>query len=510
MRWITLITSVIFTFSSLGAQEYSISPNSPFFNKIVESPKYNSPKPLNPIRVSALTFNRVFICSPLVGYLWIVTDRNDVVSDIDGNGLKDIPFTSAYEASWDSFPGRAFVAFQTSPGNFQCVSVSNNHNTPYGISVVDFNGDGKKDLVFSTARNNAVFRLINNGGWSFTEQLIGLGGGFPNHLAVRNVDAGPGAEILYTDEYHYLYKYNFLSNSLTTLNTECMEGLIVADINNDGNQDIVCGTSNAYFPGYLKFQLNLGGSSWSSLYLLNNQSRRWHGIKTGDFNKDGRIDVASCSIDDRSVHIFYNNGGNPPTFTEAAVVYIEDIVSNSNYCELTVADLDCDGDYDIVWTTDGRIEPTYTHSLGYLENGYPSNIWTNYIIEPFLGYSSYGAVVSDINNDKKPDIIAAMGSGLSIYYNTSNIDTAKCAPITPVDISEIRPKTNIFINKNEVSISFDQPVNGLVSLYEISGRKVLNKKLDNQKVSFRVDKQGIYIIEINTDKLKQKQTILIK
>jgi len=268
-----------------------------------------------------------------------VTDRYGVVSDIDGNGLNDIPFTAADYDQWaGSWPGYAYVAFQTSPGNFQCVAVSNQRNTPYGISVGDFDGDGKKDLVFSSARNNAAFTLRNNGGWSFTEQMIGQGGGFPNHMAVRNVDAGPGAEVLYTDEYHKLFKYNFLSNSLTTLNTECKEGLSVADINNDGNQDIVCGTSNSNSSGYIKFQLNLGGN-WSPLYLLNDQERNWHGVTTGDFNKDGKIDVASCATED-SIHIFYNNGGNPPTFTEAAVV---NTGSSLYYCELTVADLDCDG-----------------------------------------------------------------------------------------------------------------------------------------------------------------------
>jgi len=96
LRSITTVTFFIsIAYSSLGAQEYSISPTSPFFKKIVESPNHNNSNPSNPIRVSALTFNRVFVCAPKNDYVWIVTDRYGVVSDIDGNGLNDIPFTAA-------------------------------------------------------------------------------------------------------------------------------------------------------------------------------------------------------------------------------------------------------------------------------------------------------------------------------------------------------------------------------------------------------------------------------
>jgi hypothetical protein len=500
MRWLTLTMFIIFTFSSLGAQEYSISPTSPFFNKIVESPNYNSSNPSNPIRVSALTFNKVFVCAPKNNYVWIVTDRYGVVSDIDGNGLNDIPFTAADNSGW----GYAYVAFQTSPGNFQCVAVSNQYNTPYGISVGDFDGDGKKDLVFAAAISNAAFTLRNNGGWSFTEQMIGQGGGYPNHIAVRNVDAGPGAEILYTDENFSLFKYNFLSNSLTTLNTECMEGLSVADINNDGNQDIVCGTSNVAFPGYIKFQLNLGGGNWSSTFLLSNQYKPWHGVTTGDFNKDGKIDVASCSVDDRSVHIFYNNGGNPPTFTEVAVVNTGALLG---FCELTVADLDCDEDYDIVWSSRNLLGSSPT--IGYLENGYPNNTWTNYIIENNT-YAAYGVAVSYMNNDKKPDIIAGLDNGLYIYYNTSNVDTTKCAPITPVNVSENDyNKTDILVKENKISISFKDNVNGYISIYDVRGNLLLSNKINGKSLDFKLNRKGVYIIDIRTDKVKTTRKIIL-
>lgn len=367
------------------------------------------------IRVSNLTFNRVLICSPgHSGYVWVITDRYGVVTDIDGNGLNDIPFTEG-NPNWGYWRGYVRVAFQTSEGNFQCVPVSNSHDVPYAVSVGDFNADNRPDLVFTSAAELKAFTLRNNGGWSFIEQQISAGTLYPNHIAVRNVNAGPGSEIIFTDEGYRLFVHNFLTNSTSIINNECMEGLSLADLNNDGRQDVVCGTTNAYFEevfetGYVRYQLNQG-NNWSQTYNVSNLSGSWHGVTTGDFNKDSRVDIAACNAFDDRIYIFYNNGGNPPTFTQVASVLVNDLDS----CELTVADIDCDGDYDIIWS---RGWGGTGASIGYLQN--PT--WTNHVIEGGT-FIAYGVAVSYVNKDKKPDVIAGLNNGLYVYYNTSNIDT---------------------------------------------------------------------------------------
>ncbi|MEO0152769.1 MAG: T9SS type A sorting domain-containing protein [candidate division WOR-3 bacterium] len=432
-----------------------------------------------------------------------MTDRYGVVSDIDGNGLNDIPFTAAdYQGDqWsDSWPGNAYVAFQTSPGNFQCVAVGNQKDTPYGISVGDFDGDGRKDLVYCAARSNGAYTLRNNGGWSFTEQQIGGGGGFPNHMAVRNVDAGPGAEILYTDENAYLYKYNFLQNSLVTLNNTCMEGLSVADINGDGTQDVVCPNANFLGniingnPGYIYYQLNFG-NNWSSMYQLSNIAGYWHGIATADFNKDGKIDVASCRADTSRIYIFYNNGGNPPTFSLSTFIQPGPLFRE---CELSIADLDCDGDYDIVWAK--GYGPG--SSIGYIENGYPNNTWTNYIIESG-NYGVYGIAVSYINNDKKADIVAGLNNALYVYYNTSNIDTTLCLPITPVDIKEeFEIRTKIEVKGKEVRLLLNKNINDKLDIFDVSGKKLWTYYINGQQLVFRIPNSGVYIIKLRDKSYK--------
>ena len=457
--------------------------------------------PDSTIRLNTLTFSRTYVCTPRNNYLWMVTDRYDVVHDIDGNGLVDIPFTAANGgAPW---PGYAYVAFQTSPGNFSCQAVSNLHNTPYGISVGDFNGDSRLDLVFSTARDNAAFTLRNNGGWSFTEQRIGSGGGFPNHIAIRNVDAGPGAEVLYTDEYYRLYQYSYTSSSLTTVNTSCKEGLAAEDLNGDSQQDVICGTGNAFSGGRIIYQIRTG-SSWSSIRSVTSTSRYYHGVKAADINDDGRVDVVSCV--GPTVFVWYNNGGTYPTFTERS--YSVGSSSGINTCEVTIADLDCDGDGDIVWSQGyGGGSPSIVILINDGSTPYP-----NFSRQPLESgsYVVYGVAVGLVNNDRKADIIAGLNNALYIYYNTSPIDDSLCDPfgvggdeltVSERTVEPIPTVADFRVEGRTAILELTAPSKGMeYALYEVSGRLVRRGKAEGMDLRLEVPRSGTYFLKVRYDR----------
>lgn len=464
-----------------------IHPASPFYKKIVEPKEKSAVNNRDEIRVA--NFNRTLICSAEPNsFVWIVTDRSEVITDIDGNGLNDIPFTNP-NPNFEYFRGRAWVAFQVSEGIFQCVAVSDTHSLPYGISVGDFNGDNRPDLVFAGAYHKRILTLINNGGQNFIEQQVSSGIGSPNHIAVRNADAGNSSEIVFTDEAYRLYIYNFMNNTTNIINYECMEGLSLADLNNDNTQDVVCGTSNAITPGYLKYQLNQG-NNWSQIYNVSNIYTRWHGITTADFNEDGRIDIAACVPFDNMVYIFYNNGGNPPTFTLVASV----LAANFDTCELTAVDIDCDDDYDIVWSRGwGGVGP----SVGYLQN--PT--WTNYIIENER-FVTYGIAVGYVNSDNRPDVVIGLNNELYVYYNN-------LCSTTPIDIRENKEVNyKIVSDRNKVKILFNTPISGRVNVYSLDGNKIVSKEFNGREVNLSL-KKGLYIISINSNLLSKKEKLAI-
>jgi len=456
------------------------------------------------IHLHTMSFSRTYVCAPKDTYLWMVTDRYDLVHDIDGNGLVDIPFTAADESdSWGGgWPGYAYVAFQTTPGNFSCQEVSNQHNTPYGISVGDFNGDGRVDLVFSSARDNAAYTLRNDGGWSFTEQMIGSGGGFPNHMAVRNVDAGPGAEVLYTDENGYLYQYSYTSATRTTVNTQCVEGLAVEDLNGDGHQDVICGTGNLANIGKVIYQIRLG-SSWSSVRNVTTTYRYYHGVRAADLNADDRVDVASC--EGSTVYVWYNNGGFYPTFTERA--YSTGSSAGTGECEVTIADLDCDGDGDIIWS---KGYPSGTPSIVVLVNDgsspYPN--FTPYALESG-SYTVYGVAVGLINDDNKADIVAGLNNGLYIYYNTSPVIDSLCDPLGESDelvvserpVKPIPEVSNFRIEGRMVILSLTAPSERIeYSLYTSNGSLVAEGTTSGRTLRIEVPHSGAYFLRVRYDR----------
>jgi len=481
-------------------------PSSPLATSNLNVERRANLPPDSTIYLHTLTFSRSYICAPKDDYVWMVTDRYDVIHDIDDNGLVDIPFTAADEEDgWSSsWPGYAYVAFQTSPGNFSCQAVSNQHDTPYGISVGDFTGDGRLDLVFSSARDNAAYTLRNNGGWSFTEQRIGSGGGFPNHMAVRNVDAGPGAEVLYTDENGYLYQYSYSTSSRTTVNTSCEEGLAVEDINGDSQQDAICGTTNFLGTGRIIYQIRLG-SSWSSIYNVTSTARSYHGVKAADINADGMVDVVSCV--GPTVYVWYNNGGTYPTFTERS--YSTGSSAGIGECEVSIADIDCDGDGDIVWAKGyASGSPSIVILVNDGSTPYPN--FTPNTLEAG-SYSVYGVAVGLVNDDRKADVIAGLNNGLYVYYNTSPIDDSLCNPlgtggendlsVGERDVKPVPSVANFRVEGKNVILELTAPSDAIdYTLYEVSGRLVSEGRIRGKALRLRVPKAGTYFLRARYDR----------
>lgn len=180
------------------------------------------------------------------------------VADFNGDGIADLVLVSA----------APFVSLGNGDGTFQnAVRLNTGNNQETAIATGDFNGDGKADLVaVSDLGNSLIAVLLGNGDGTFQP---------PSNYGT----SAPGPR-----------------------------AISVGDFNNDGKADvavltasgisIVLGNGDGTFSAAGNFAISQPG-----LYSVGN-------FVSGDFNGDGKTDLALSDLDGAGAHVrfFFGNG----------------------------------------------------------------------------------------------------------------------------------------------------------------------------------------------------------
>ena len=156
--------------------------------------------------------------------------------------------------------------------------------------------------------------------------------------------------------------------------------------------------------------------------VVTNQAMGARCAVAADFDGDGRMDIVSASSNDNAVSWFRNEGilnnnndNDPQQQQQLPSFSIKKQITWSSLGSriVTVADIDGDGDVDVVGAS------YYDSSLRWFENDGQGNF------EPHLISSGVnegqGVTVADINNDGNPDVISA-SSGDNTIAVFRNLD----------------------------------------------------------------------------------------
>ena len=277
------------------------------------------------------------------------------VGDFNGDGKLDLAVANAGSKSVSVLLGNGDGTFKV-PLNFGAPA-------PQSVAVGDFNGDGKLDLVVANLASGNVSIRLGNGDGTFRAPVNYATGDSPNTIAVGDFNG---------------------------------DGKLDLAVVNGGNDtgvssvSILLGNGNGTFHAAGKYPVSFGNS-----------------IAVGDFNRDGKLDLAVASFGDSSASVFLGNGDG--TF-QTAVDYSADNASTS----VAVGDFNGDGKLDLavanivsnsglgdVSVLLGNGDGTFKPAVNYGAGSNPSAV-----------------AVGDFNGDGKLDLAVANYGG---YGNVASV-----------------------------------------------------------------------------------------
>lgn len=303
---------------------------------------------------------------------------------------------------------------------------------PVSIAAADFNLDGNLDLA--TANTGDSFSiLLGDGAGHFTVTTVPLilqatpwqivaadmtNDGIPD-LVIRGIDLDqimqPGSLFVYEGTGSGGFAFRFGTGLQSGTNGT---SLSVADFDEDGRLDIVMNCSNCS-GGIVKILHNDGNASFTARPNIVTGTQITNTI-TGDFNNDGKFDIATSNWSVNNVSILLGNGAggfsSPTSYP----------IAGNGPAALTAGDFNSDGKSDLAVATSlpGSNNGTVSVLLGDGAGSFAAAQNTDFVRAPTA------VTNADLNGDGRLDLITGdLGPGFGGGTVTVMLNTCSESPM---------------------------------------------------------------------------------
>jgi len=360
--------------------------------------------------------------------------HSEVTADLNGDGIPDLAILS--DSGVAVLLGNGDGTFTPAAGS--PIAVGSNNSDTTSIAVGDFNNDGHPDLVITniswtdSGEQGTVILLLGKGDGTFTAAAKSpfAAGNYLQFAAVGDFNGDGSADLAVVNGYggndviillgNGAGGFTQASNSPTVGNSPVYA--VTGDFNGDGKTDLAVANQNDATVSIL-----LGNGSGGFTQATGSPISVGYGptsIAVGDLNGDGKLDLAVADSGSTSVAILLGN--NDGTFAAPTSSWIA--LSNPPQ-SIVIGDFNGDGNADLAAALNG-----YPGSVAILLGGGQGTFTQPGNSPVAAGNGTYSLAVADFNGDGVADLAVT-----NTEANTASalLTTAQAATATVTGISVV-------------------------------------------------------------------------
>jgi hypothetical protein len=255
--------------------------------------------------------------------------------------------------------GRVNVRLNDGLGHFSGTQEVLAGGLGYKILLGDLDNDGDLDLLASGGTTNVVSVRLNDGQGTFSNgQDVTLPGAMFN-LALGDVEGDGDLDLVVanTNGASVSVRLNDGSGNFTggsEVPTVSAWDVALGDVDNDGDLDLLVLNNLITYPttnGTLNVYLNSGNGTFSSSQAIATGASPWQ-VVLGDVDQDGDLDLLVNSVSNKPISLYRNDGTG--TFGSGQSIFTYNYRA---YTNLTLADVEGDGDLDMLLAIQSILTP---------------------------------------------------------------------------------------------------------------------------------------------------------